>query len=172
MRPIPVNPLRRAFRRFSEDPASIGNAVRLIIGVTVVAVFAGSAVIWLFDRREFPDYGTALWFSLQTVTTVGYGDVTPTDIVGRLATAVVMVTAIGLITIITAAITSTFVEAQRRRDRVVDAEERPAEDRIERRLEDIAARLERIERRLDAVGGTAESPATGGKTGGGHEPSG
>jgi len=167
MRPIPVIPLRRAFRRFSEDPASIGNAVRLVIGVTVVAVLAGSAVIWLFDRREFPDYGTALWFSLQTVTTVGYGDVTPTDIVGRLATAVVMVTAIGLITIITAAITSTFVEAQRRRDAAGDAG-RAAEQRIEERLEEIAARLARIERHLDATafdrepGDPATPPATGG----------
>ena len=86
----PPVPLRRAYRRFLEEPTSIGNAVRLVIGVTVATVLAGSAVIWLFDRRDFPDYGTALWFSLQTVTTVGYGDVTPSDIVGRLATAAVM----------------------------------------------------------------------------------
>ena len=146
-------PLRRAHRRFLEEPASIGNAVRLVIGVTVVTVLAGSAVIWLFDRRDFPDYGTALWFSLQTVTTVGYGDVTPSDIVGRVATAVVMVTAIGFVTIITAAITSTFVEASQRRLNAADrAEERRADDRIEDRLTDIAQRLERIERHLVQTG--------------------
>jgi ABC-type Fe3+ transport system permease subunit len=49
------NPLSRSLRRFAEDPASIGNAVRLVIGVTIGTVLAGSAVIWIFDRRDFPD---------------------------------------------------------------------------------------------------------------------
>jgi voltage-gated potassium channel len=144
------NPLRLAVRRFSENPASIGNAVRLLIGVTIVIVLAGSAVIWLFDRRDFPDFGTALWFSLQTVTTVGYGDVTPTDVVGRVATAVVMLTAIGLVTILTAAITSTFVEASQRRRATADrAGERAESERIEDQLARISERLDRIERLLD-----------------------
>ena len=143
------NPLSRSLRRFAEDPASIGNAVRLVIGVTIGTVLAGSAVIWIFDRRDFPDYGTALWFSLETVTTVGYGDVTPTSLVGRLATAVVMVTAIGFLTIITAAVTSTFVDAAgRRRGAAGLAEQREEDRRVEARLDEIAARLDRIERRL------------------------
>ncbi len=158
----PPVPLRRAYRRFLEEPTSIGNAVRLVIGVTVATVLAGSAVIWLFDRRDFPDYGTALWFSLQTVTTVGYGDVTPSDIVGRLATAAVMLTAIGFVTIITAAITATFVEASQRRLGAADrAEERRAEDRTEDRLTEIADRLERIERRLDETRQTMEDGTAG-----------
>ena len=39
-------------------------------------MFLGSLVIWLFDKRDYESYGDALWYSLQTVTTVGYGDVT------------------------------------------------------------------------------------------------
>ena len=73
-----LRPLLRSRDRFQEDPSSIGNAVRVVMAVVVAAVLVGSAVIWLFDKRDFPDYGSALWFSLQTVTTVGYGDLTPT----------------------------------------------------------------------------------------------
>ena len=49
-----------------------------------------------------------MWFALQTVTTVGYGDVTP----GRsrqLVAALIMLEGIAFLAIVTAAITSTFV---------------------------------------------------------------
>lgn len=132
-----------------DNPASLGNAVRLIVVVTIIVVLAGSAVIWIFDRRDFPDYGTALWFSLETVTTVGYGDVTPTSAVGRLVAGVVMVVAIAFITVITAAVTSTFVEAaQRRRAAAEEAEEERAALGLNEKLDEISARLERIERSI------------------------
>lgn len=143
------NLLGRTRSRFADDPASTGNAVRLIIGVVVVAVLAGSLAIWFFDHRDFPDYGTALWFSLQTVTTVGYGDVTPSSAIGRAVAAVVMVVAIGFITVITAAVTSTFVEAAQRRRRSDDqAAQQDASQRLETRLDEMSQRLERIERHI------------------------
>ena len=73
------------------------------------------------DRRarlrslRVPDW-PGVWCTLQTVTTVGYGDVTPAEPVGRVVASIVMLTSIGLITVITAAVTSTFVAAAARRD--------------------------------------------------------
>jgi voltage-gated potassium channel len=143
------NPIGRSQSRFQDDPASTGNAVRLIIGVLLLAVFAGSGVIWLLDRRDFPDYGTALWYSLQTVTTVGYGDVTPTSGWGRIVGGVVMVVAVGSIAVITAAITSTFVEAAQRRRRSTDqAAQDDAFQRLETQLATLSERLERMEGHL------------------------
>ena len=133
-------PIIRSRDRFFDDPASVKNAVRLLIVVTVLAVLLGSLVIWTVDHRDFPDYGTALWFSLQTVTTVGYGDVTPTTILGRLVAGVVMVTAIGFIAVFTAAVTSTFVEAARRRQGTADeAARQDADDRVHVRFDEIVA---------------------------------
>ena len=149
MPPKLPNPLRRSRDRFTDDPASMGNAVRLIISMVFVAVFAGSFAIWFFDHRDFPDYGTALWFSLQTVTTVGYGDVTPSSAIGRVVAGLVMVVAIGFISVITAAVTSTFVEAAQRRRRSVDqAAQQDATERLEKQLDEISRRLERIERHV------------------------
>lgn len=149
MPPRVPRPLQRTRDRFTDDPASMGNAVRLIIGMVVVAVFAGSLAIWTLDHRDFPDYGTALWFSLQTVTTVGYGDITPTSAVGRTVAALVMVVAIAFISVITAAVTSTFVEAAQRRRRSDDqAAQQNASQRLEGQLEEISRRLERIERQV------------------------
>ena len=111
---LPTNP-RRAVARFLEDPASIRIAAWLIISATIVAVVVGGVLMRVLDHKEYPNIGRALWFTVQTVTTVGYGDVTPTRVIGRIVATVVMVTGIGFITIVTASVTSVFVEAARRR---------------------------------------------------------
>lgn len=141
--------LRRTIDRFIEDPASIHNAARLIIGATITAVVVGGVIVWLLDNKEYPSLGRALWFTLQTVTTVGYGDVTPTSVVGRVVGAFVMLTAIGFITIVTAAVTSTFVEAARRKAAVAaEAAETKESDRTEAALATVTARLDEMDKML------------------------
>lgn len=142
-------PLRKRIDRFKADPASVKNAVWLIIGVTITATVVGSLVIWLFDKRDYTDFGDALWFSFQTVTTVGYGDVTPTTAFGRIVAAVVLVVAIAFITIVTAAVTSVFVEAAQRRRR--DAEALQSASDTEQLAHALAAITERLDRIEEAV---------------------
>ena len=96
-----------------------------------------------------------MWWALQTVTTVGYGDVIPQTVIGRLVGAAVMLESIAFISIITAAITSTFV-SRARRERLArkgpDAAQPEDADlaEVSRRLHDIASRLDRIEGALAA----------------------
>ncbi len=121
----------------------------VMIVATVLIVLVGGMVVWVFDGNEFPDYGSALWYTLQTVTTVGYGDKVPTEGVGRVVGAVVMIVAVALIAIITASITSTFVEAsQRRHQKSQQADTQDSFEIVDERLTEIAARLASIERTL------------------------
>lgn len=144
--------LGRSIKSFIEDPGSPRRAAWLIVVATVLAVVIGGLVMWIFDNSEYPTLGRALWFTLQTVTTVGYGDVTPASPFGRIVAGLVMLTAIGFITIITAAVTSTFVEAARRKR--VDEEQRDESrlERMEAALGSIEARLERMEAQLGSGG--------------------
>ncbi len=145
----PANPIRRAMDRFAADPASVRNAALLMIILTVGIVLVGGMVVWVFDKRDFPDLGGALWYTLQTVTTVGYGDKVPTEGVGRLVGASVMVVAVALIAILTASITSTFVEAAQRRNRAgEEAQERASAEVLHRQLDEVVARLAAIEATL------------------------
>jgi voltage-gated potassium channel len=142
---------RQAIDRFFQDPASIRIAAWLIVGATITAVVAGGILMRLLDHREYPNLGRALWFTLQTVTTVGYGDATPNNVDGRLIGAVVMLTGIGFITIVTAAVTSAFVEASRQRAiKAADSPEAKSGDG-ESDLAAIDARLDHIEQTLSLL---------------------
>ena len=72
------------------------------------------------SKRTSTTSGWGLWWAVQTVTTVGYGDTVPQTLAGRALATLVMLTGIGFISVVTAAITAAFIESARRR---LDAEQ-------------------------------------------------
>jgi voltage-gated potassium channel len=87
-------------------------AVVIAVVSTSITLIAG-LLMTVIDHRNFPSLGSGLWWAVQTVTTVGYGDRVPTSVGGQLLAALVMLLGIGFITVITAAITSSFVSRAR-----------------------------------------------------------
>ena len=58
-----------------------------------------------------------MWWALQTVTTVGYGDVVPQDTVGRAIASLLLLGGLSLLSVVTATITSNFVARAERMSR-------------------------------------------------------
>jgi voltage-gated potassium channel len=145
--------VRRRLEAFLHEPLSVRNAMAVIIAATAVSVVVGGVLIRVVDPEEFPDLGTAMWWALQTVTTVGYGDVTPENTGGRLVGALFLLEAISFITILTAVITSSFVE-RARQQRIADPEttEAVGNEQLTAQLAEITSRLERIQQSLDSGG--------------------
>jgi voltage-gated potassium channel len=137
------NLMERRMSRFLSRPPSVKSAAGVIVVATVVVVAVGGSLMRVLDHDEYSTVWVGMWWALQTVTTVGYGDVTPRTTVGRLIGTVVMVTGIGFLSVVTAAITAAFVESARQR--LGTARPEPVADE----LRAIRERLERIERRLD-----------------------
>jgi len=137
--------IERSMSRFLREPSSVAMAARVIVTATAVVVVAGGVLMRVLDHREYSNIWVGMWWALQTVTTVGYGDVTPKKLSGRIIAAFVMLEGIAFLTIVIAAITSTFVaRAAREREITEAADEDNAEVRIE-------AQLAGIERRLDQL---------------------
>jgi voltage-gated potassium channel Kch len=129
--------------RFLREPPSVRLAVGVIVTATAVVVVVGGVLMRFLDHDEYSNIWVGMWWALQTVTTVGYGDVTPKHLSGRLVGTFVMLYGIAFLTITIAAITSTFVaraERERQEDTVA-----PPEQRIEARIDAVAERLDRIE---------------------------
>jgi voltage-gated potassium channel len=145
---VPRNILERRITRALKKPGTIRAAGGVIVTMTLLTVLAAGLLIRVFDPSEFPTIGDGLWWALQTVTTVGYGDLVPKNRSGRLIAAVVMLEGIAFLTVVTAVITSIFIERARRENRALDDE---LAGRQRETIYSIDERLSRIEQRLDEL---------------------
>ena len=123
-------------------------AAVVIASATIAITVAAGILMTVADRDNYPSIGSGLWWAIQTVTTVGYGDHVPTTVAGRLVAALVMLLGIGFVTVITAAITSTFVAQARLEQKPAENEAPTAEQfrQFDKRLERIEAALTRSSR--------------------------
>ena len=147
-----TNLIERRMSKFLREPPSIRMAASVIVTATAIVVVGGGVLIRVIDHSEYPNVWVAMWWALQTVTTVGYGDVTPKHASGRLVGVVVMLEGIAFLAIITAAITSTFIaRAERERsiaDGLGDAE---LQERIDARFDELSQRFDQLESTLRNV---------------------
>jgi voltage-gated potassium channel len=109
---------------------------------TVVVTLGAGALMRVLSPHDFSSVWMGFWWAVQTVTTVGYGDVVPHSTSGRIVAAIVMLVGIGFLTVVTASVTAALVESYRRR--APD----PMMVELDTRLDEIGVRLERIEKAL------------------------
>jgi voltage-gated potassium channel Kch len=141
------NLLERRVARFLKEPPSVREAAGVIVTATAVVVVGAGFLITLVDEKEYPNLGVGLWWAVQTVTTVGYGDVAPSAVSGRIVAAAVMLYGIAFIAIVTALITSTFVARAAQEHEEAHARE----DVSDREL--MERRFDELDRKLDALAG-------------------
>src|SRR5262245_26508522 len=139
----------RLVRVLARQPLTVHRAARIMAFATISVTIVSGIVIHFTDSENFPNIGEGWWWAIQTVTTVGYGDLVPTSTVGRLVATLVMLFGIGFLTIITASITSAFIEQARRRMQGSTTD-------LSKQLEQISARLDGIESALKEMGDARE----------------
>jgi voltage-gated potassium channel len=121
----------------AENPRT---AAVVIASVTTTITVAAGVLMTVIDHEGFPSVGSGLWWAVQTVTTVGYGDHVPETAAGQILAAVVMLLGIGFVTSITGA----FVARTRKDEQATGGYAASAEQ-----LEHIIERLDRIEATLN-----------------------
>jgi voltage-gated potassium channel len=128
-----------------------GNLGRFLVAAAVL-VLNCAVIVYLFERHapgsNIHTLGDAVWWSLVTVTTVGYGDFYPVTAGGRITACVIMGTGLLTLAVITAQVASSFVAQAPRRARQARPEEAA---RREVTLAELDQRLARIERLLTAA---------------------
>jgi voltage-gated potassium channel len=125
----------RAIR--AERSLTTGTTLRLLALITVFIVVVAGAAQATVDSGDFPRMWDGVWWAAVTVTTVGYGDIYPKTVGGRLIGIAVMLVGIGFLSVLTATIASYFVKSDRSEAEVEIIERL---NRIEQALQDISAR--------------------------------
>ena len=113
-----------------------------IASITAFLIAVAAGVMAVVEPQE-GGFWTGLWWAVVTATTVGYGDITPETVPGRIVAMLLMVAGIGLVATLAASLASYFISG--------------TEQEQQDELEEIRNRLERIEQLLieqrDSSGG-------------------
>jgi len=88
----------------------------MILAVYLVIYVLFSLFIWHYDP-DIKDLSDALWFTFQTVTTIGYGDLLVTSVIGRFLTVVLAVYSMAIVAIFTGIIAGFYVEVVKQKSR-------------------------------------------------------
>jgi voltage-gated potassium channel len=141
----PQNIIERRLTKFLHEPPSVRLAANVIVTATLLVVVLGGVLMRVLDHKEFASIWLGMWWVLQTVTTVGYGDLTPESAIGKILTSVVMLWGVAFLAIITAAITSVFVtRAQRERVAAEESTVSVAQRNVDDRFDRIDAQLQQL----------------------------
>ncbi|MEU7813205.1 ion channel [Pseudonocardia sp. NPDC049154] len=138
-----------------------GRVALYVTGTVALVGFVAALAVYDAERGA-PDasittFGEAVWWTITTISTVGYGDRYPVTVEGRIIAATLMVAGIALLGVVTASIASWFVENLRRTAETTaertESELAESEQKIDLLLEEVR----RLSARLDAL----EPPAAG-----------
>jgi voltage-gated potassium channel len=99
----------RAFRMVREE-------LILFAAVAAVLLYVSAVGIYYFEKDAHPEALTsifhALWWAIVTLTTVGYGDVYPLTVGGRIFTAIVLAIGLGIVAVPTGLLASALSKAR------------------------------------------------------------
>ena len=103
-----------------------------ISAVLSVLILVGGACLSILEPQTVKGgFGDAIWWAVVTASTVGYGDISPSTLWGRIIAVVLMLVGIGVMSTLAASITTYFVHQAENTE-----------------FNEVIARLERIERML------------------------
>jgi voltage-gated potassium channel Kch len=154
LRPLISDPERWLERSTERSGLRPRDAAYLIALFWTIAVVALAVVERVVDPKSFPSIWLALWWAVETVTTVGYGDIVPGQTAGKIVGAFLMLGGLSMVAVITAAITSGFVS------RAQDQRRAAGEDPVMQKLQQISGELTAVKAELERM-----RPGSGGDAG-------
>lgn len=107
-----MKPFVFVIRRFL-DRATLQAAILVIVTLATAFVLVAAALERLIEPQTFHSYPEACWWAVQTVSTVGYGDVTPTTAGGRIVASLVMIFGMALVPAVTSIVVAILIERHR-----------------------------------------------------------
>jgi len=124
-----------------------GRVVVYTVCGAVVIIYAGSLAILQAERNQpgakISSFGDAVWWAITTVTTVGYGDLSPVTTMGRVVAVALMIGGITLVGTVTATLASWIVQRVAEEDTAAEAVTRQQIDELREEIRRLASLVSR-----------------------------
>ena len=95
--------LHKALQRFRRATAEAKEEIVLFLLITIILLYLSAVGIYFFEHEAQPDKFTSvfhsLWWAISTLTTVGYGDVYPITMGGKIFTFCILIVGLGIVTV-------------------------------------------------------------------------
>ena len=109
--------------------------LRTILGVLIICIISFGYVFYLAEP-QIKTIEDGIWWALVSITTVGYGDITPLTTLGRLVAGTLMFVGLGLIATVTAIVSAKFI---------ANYVDHHTNDDVLEKLEELEDEIEKIE---------------------------
>ncbi|MGH1421388.1 MAG: ion transporter [Hyphomonas sp.] len=98
-----------------------GSQLLTTLSVALALVYIAAVALYFIEgvgqgREEFGSIPRAIWWSIATLTTVGYGDIYPVTVLGRVAASVIALAGIGVVALPAGVFASSFSDELRERE--------------------------------------------------------
>lgn len=105
----------KAIRHFTGAIKIVKEEILLFLFITFILIYFSAVGIYYFENQAQPEHFSSvfesLWWSIITLTTVGYGDVYPITIGGRVFTFFILMIGLGIVAIPTGIISSALTKS-------------------------------------------------------------
>ena len=100
----------RALRVFFSSMLDIFDIIFVVLATIIIIVLISGNVMYLLEPQTFPNAYVGCWWSLVTMTTVGYGDILPVTVAGKIAASVLMLAGITSFALLTGTVSIKLAE--------------------------------------------------------------
>ena len=106
----------KALKRFSIAAKIVREEMILFLMITAIFIFIASAGIYYFENEAQPEIFKSVihsgWWAVVTLTTVGYGDIYPITVGGKIFTFFILIVGVGIVTIPAGLVASALAKAR------------------------------------------------------------
>lgn len=114
LRILKINRYSRSLQLLSKVLKNKKEELVVTIFVTMILMLLAASIMYYLESDQqpdsFPNIVASFWWAIATLTTVGYGDVYPITILGKILAGIIALLGIGLVALPTGIISSGFLE--------------------------------------------------------------
>ncbi|MDO8870830.1 MAG: ion channel [Methanobacteriaceae archaeon] len=129
--------------------------------ILLLVLIIGSLLFFLVERGVNPEvtsYESAIWYSLVSMTTTGYGDIVPITLIGQIIGVIMIFSGMGYVSLVTATLAFSFIEIFRKASNKASTKLGKTAERLEsnldshdKKIDEVLKKMEQLEKKIDEL---------------------